>query len=795
MLPKVAMFQNIATPFVSLCPESDSFLVSPTFYACSVNEIELQQPYPANFALDKSQREELLSHQEFDHMILPSLTTSSERPFGTLFSSYKRDLQQWLSVLNVESARPFLIRPFHSVSTHPVEQTRLGGYGIALDIKNTEYKVLDDRSAMGVRLAENEVEAELETELQGFHFATLKARYPDLTTSLQAFKESLQEEASHTTAESIPPLQLKDLGVKTVQRIMHSQDPLKQFQEIACNLPAVAASVARVPVEDRLKKKAVRVSEEWQGMVGQVLVNGQRLTLDNTAFNLFEFQSALRTTLDFQQQCLQVGLNHTAQRTVSQIVNELHQRGGDEAIPVRLSQSVLSSPHILYVNDIQRDRRYSHFSGSVRRFLMPLFQLPTIKANYLSRVLVIDPMQVDLAILQTSYEMIQQGYPVQFGFVFHSEEAMMELKMERKPVIGRNPLSPGQLLLFCASFTKENALAAIVFLNNFLAGSDRSVRGALQLYEMLLEEDGQAILEDDRFREQVLSTGEWVQSLGLTSGVELLNGQVMAIQSMDSFFQHASAELNEIVKGVSEEEIKKVADIRDYLYKHSRVFDVYLPQLTESFADQTFVDVPPSLTEKTTGKLREGTNGVVMTAIASISQLISLIPFLSTELMGYSVYVTTPSALTPILSITQAMMNNQLDSACGEVLFCLAEKVSEKKKKKKTSDNENMNEEIQQCLDIYLDEEELVVLGTAWQDHQEEAEWNEQAWKWMMGEEDDDDDDEKEGAKMIVNGRVVQLPMLSASVLRIVLDVDQSVSKPLREAFPEYVMMVNDDGQ
>ena len=193
------MFQNIATRFASLCPDSDTFLLTSTYYSCSVEMIKLQQPYPDDFVLDESQRSELLSRKEFDHAIHLSPPSLSDIPPVVLFSSYKKDLHTWLSALNADSIPSILLRPFHSQSTHPSEHTQLGGYGIALDIKNTEYKVVDDRSATGVRMAENEVEAELETEFQGFHFATLKSRYPDLVPSLQAFKESLQEEMSQTT--------------------------------------------------------------------------------------------------------------------------------------------------------------------------------------------------------------------------------------------------------------------------------------------------------------------------------------------------------------------------------------------------------------------------------------------------------------------------------------------------------------------------------------------------------------------------------------------------------------------
>ena len=199
-LPKVAMFQDLASRFSPLCPTSNTFAVTTHGYACSVEELSAMTPYPEDFALSESERSELLSQKPFDH-------TSSTNADLVVFSSYYRDLSSWLS-----QAPPLLLRPFHSSTTSPRATTRLGGYGIALDIKNTEYKVLDDRSSVGERLSARELKEETETETQGFLFSTLLRRYPSLSSSLEAFRESLASEQA--TAESIAPLALKDLGLK-----------------------------------------------------------------------------------------------------------------------------------------------------------------------------------------------------------------------------------------------------------------------------------------------------------------------------------------------------------------------------------------------------------------------------------------------------------------------------------------------------------------------------------------------------------------------------------------------------
>ena len=174
-LPKVAMFQDLASRFSPLCPTSNTFAVTTHGYACSVEELSAMTPYSEDFTLSASECAELISQKPFDHASSPNANL-------VVFSSYYRDLSSWLS------QAPLLLRPFHSATTSPRATTRLGGYGIALDIKNTEYKVLDDRSSVGERLSERELEEETATETQGFLFSTLLRRYPSLRGSLEAFR-------------------------------------------------------------------------------------------------------------------------------------------------------------------------------------------------------------------------------------------------------------------------------------------------------------------------------------------------------------------------------------------------------------------------------------------------------------------------------------------------------------------------------------------------------------------------------------------------------------------------------
>lgn len=317
-LPKVAMFQDLASRFSPLCPTSNTFAVTTHGYACSVEELSAMTPYPEDFALSESERSELLFQKPFDHASSPNADL-------VVFSSYYRDLSSWLS-----QAPPLLLRPFHSSTTSPRATTRLGGYGIALDIKNTEYKVLDDRSSVGERLSARELKEETETETQGFLFSTLLRRYPSLSSSLEAFRESLASEQA--TAESIAPLALKDLGLKAAARVLRGKDPLRALREVSCDLPAVAAAVARVPVTERMRKEATKMRGRFEGMENTVLVNGKRVDFASTTLNVFELQKQLREDDAFLEELRKVNL--TAADVRENRVDFGGGSGGDSAVAV-----------------------------------------------------------------------------------------------------------------------------------------------------------------------------------------------------------------------------------------------------------------------------------------------------------------------------------------------------------------------------------------------------------------------------------------------------------------------------
>lgn len=733
-LPKVAMFQDLASRFSSLCPTSNTFAVTVHGYACSAEEVSSMTPFPADFSLAESDRAELLSLQTFDHPSSPDASL-------VVFSSYFRDLSSWLS-----QARPFLLRPFHSAATSPRNQTRLGGYGIALDIKNTEYKVLDDRSSVGERLSASEVASDA-TETQGFFFSTLRRRYPSLGPSLQAFRESL-EQTSQATAESIPPLALKDLGLKAAARVTRGKDPLRQLKEVSCDLPAVAAAVARVPVAEELREEMKRLRGRWEGSENTVLVNGRRVDFASTTLNVFELQQWLRESDLFAEALQERNLTNQDAAMIRSLLAE-------EREAFRLPRSASESDAILFFNDIARDRRYRHFAKSLEPFRSPLFQLPMVRANYLTRVLVLDPITTSLATLQGVYEMLLQGYPVRLGLVLFSPAAARALRGGDSP----DDVLSGQLLRLCASLGQsKRKMTVLAFLINFLAQGDFSLPSALAIYHDLTDQNGELALQAEWTRRKALAGCEWAEQLGLRPNMELVNGRVASLQALQNFFQMASEELDAIVQAVAEEKIDSLEELIPFLYQRGRVVPQFAQDLLQSFDQQEIRPFPPALRQLR--PLWRGENGTMVLRVATVAQLAQLAEALPSFLTK-TVYLSTPGVLRHFAPLLALLRELDALATFPEFVTCMGETPS--------------RNALLSCAELYLDETDATTFKTKLPEETDIPATDSLESLFPAGK-----------ACVLLDGRFIELPSISSSLLLTLVSTTDRFIGRFRDAFPSH---------
>lgn len=692
------------------------------------------KPFPVDFSLSEAERAELLSAKAFDHPSSPDASL-------VVFSSYYLDLSSWLSL-----STPLLLRPFHSTATSPRETTRLGGYGIALDIKNTEYKVLDDRSSVGERLTASEV-AEEQDETQGFFFSTLTRRYPSLSVSLQAFRESL-ETSAQATAESIAPLALKDLGLKAAARVLRGKDPLRQLKEVSCDLPAVAAAVARVPVTEEMRAEAEKMRGRFEGSENTVLINGRRIDFASTTLNVFELQKLLRESDAFADELRRMNLTEIDAKTVASLLEEK-----EEAF--RLPRSATESDAILFFNDIARDRRYRHFARSLEPFRGPLFQLPMVRANYLTRILIMDPLTASLATLQSTYEMLLQGYPVRMGLVLFSPDGARALRGDSSPEIAL----AGQILRLCASLGQSKRKATVLaFLINFLAQGDLSLPAALAIYRDLTDNDGKLALQAESTRLRALRGCEWAEARGLRPEMELVNGRVASLQSIQAFFQMASEDIDSLVRAVERGEIDDVEEIEPFLHAQGLVVPQFAQELVQTFEEQDFRPFPPALRQMR--PVWRGENGTLVLRVATVAQLAQLTEALP-SLVERTVYLSTPENLRHFAPLLASLRELDALATFPEFLTCMGETPSR---------NALLN-----CADLYLDETDVQSLRMKLPEETDIPATDLLEPLFPAGK-----------ACLLFDGRFIEFPSISSSLLQTLVSTTDRFTGRFRRAFPSH---------
>ncbi|KAG5490343.1 hypothetical protein JKF63_00463 [Porcisia hertigi] len=164
------------------------------------------------------------------------------------------------------------------------------GYGVTVDIKNMEYKVLDEKTAAQQLATEQSSSAtaassphdgtdaaakvgasrvpemQIDRVVGGFHISRLKERYPDLTISLDEFATLLDEEdGSGDMKVNFDVWELQSIGLAATQyigEVKNSKRRLHVLKEVVTRFPTYAtafSSIAAQPARLEPLQKALSI--------------------------------------------------------------------------------------------------------------------------------------------------------------------------------------------------------------------------------------------------------------------------------------------------------------------------------------------------------------------------------------------------------------------------------------------------------------------------------------------------------------------------------------------------------
>ncbi|ORX93045.1 UDP-glucose:glyco protein glucosyltransferase [Basidiobolus meristosporus CBS 931.73] len=337
----------------------------------------------------------------FDHIQNPDGVDLKETPMVILYanplSEKFKEFHDYLYELSEQALLSYVLR--YKPTDKKVDPLYLSGYGVELALKNTEYMVVDDRK---VDHDEKDDAQARSTILHGEE------------GSSNAEVDKLDEEIPEIKA--LRSGQIKSLGIKTMQYILQSQQPLRILRQISQNFPKYAHILAQQPTNTTFEREMNNPSGVSPGTN---LININGLPVDTTQINPFSLVKLLRTEASIIAALESFSINP---RQAIELLSSAHlSASGDNAVFQDIFDVRASDQAITWWNDLEKDRRYSNWPKGMFSLLSPVYpgQMRYIRKNIFSALFALDlsvKEHLNLVVNDIS-EFIRQEVPVRFGIV------------------------------------------------------------------------------------------------------------------------------------------------------------------------------------------------------------------------------------------------------------------------------------------------------------------------------------------------------------------------------------------
>ncbi|KAJ8555006.1 hypothetical protein ON010_g9476 [Phytophthora cinnamomi] len=447
---KVEMFRQLALDSgVRPCgAEADTWAV---FYreqhcvesvACSVDELEAVLKGKKQQAAEQSCVAAGVNDVELqvDHKYPNSVSDTEEKPLSAiLYGLVGTDKFHAFHSKLVKQAQKdkiqYMVR--HYPRDSPLD-TLLQGYGVALDIKNMEYKTIDDSKKTGEEDAaaaeeeageddEEEDEEEIDDEeVEGFLFNPLMARHGAISDELKQFYDVLVNKADSEQEQELKAWHLKDLGASAVRAVVDAKNPLKRLETLSQDFPAQAKKLAfsRKSISSELcdEISATRMQAASRRLKNKFILNGIAVDPLERSFNVFDFMKTLKEEWSVAKQLGGLPMNQSELEEMLAHVRETNQEQPVVRIHMRGSMGG-STP--LYLNNIETDPNSANWSPDVDTLRRPSWNLVFVRKNMYECVLVLDPLTgTGRSALSHIGFLRMRGAPVQWALLISSKELL-----------------------------------------------------------------------------------------------------------------------------------------------------------------------------------------------------------------------------------------------------------------------------------------------------------------------------------------------------------------------------------
>ena len=397
-LPKVQFQHSISAKYAYPCDGDAFFVLHPgdiTF--CTWSALAEKLKAVSSLESHTSLTEEVLLKS--DHIISVK-SLSESRHHAVLYGVYGSSSYCRLYEEMRGSSEDVVVstRYHHGLASTNASFTYLQGYGVFLDIKNMEYKTLDDRAEAPA--SETEVEESDEDKVEA-------------------------DESEGSSEEKTMEVQkVRDLGLQVVSSVLKEQDRLAALEAILYNFPMRASRLSKRRVSRSLRRS---VADWYQRRLimtlphDTVYINGLKVDLGGASFNIYDVFSKLTKEMRLLRSFSDLPLSESLRSQVLSIAKTMStsSKSNMQDFP-RVDVSLGSKGVVTFMNNLEKDSMYKRWPQTVQQLLMPSWSLHAIAKNLYTVVIVLDPLSergVQLAL--TAKALWQQQYPIRFGFVLY----------------------------------------------------------------------------------------------------------------------------------------------------------------------------------------------------------------------------------------------------------------------------------------------------------------------------------------------------------------------------------------
>lgn len=612
--------------------------------ACSLDELKALLEGGAK-SQDEAQKQTCLAagsndfEMAIDHKYpTPVGVTPANRTvilYGQISSPSFLPFHEELEEAAKENHVQYIVRHFADDAT---QDTLLQGYGVSLDIKDMEYKTIDDSktSSGGAEIVSLHDELEIDEEaleelaeeedVNGLYYKRLMMSYRKISQDIVEFRDLVVTTTETEEDAEVKAWHLQDLGLTAARKIIADANPLRMLQKLSQDFPIHAKKLAfsrkAIPQEFRDEVDRRREEVEASGLKDKLVVNGIVVDPMQRSFNVFDFLNTLQAEWSVSRKLAALPVPDSDLVELLKQVQE--SSGAKPAARIRV-RGAMSGSAPFYLNDIDTDAVTKQWSTDVNVLKRPAWNLIFLRKNMYEYVVVFDPTNTvgRNAINQMNF-LRARGAPLQFGLVISSAELLAsESKAEQDALIaGWKTLEVtaeatawhfAKLLFLARSKDSEqdaassdseettNVLKSGRITAAFVEGIAHiddptlSIQNILDAYvdaaigdskRSVVEEEALLVLQGDSFDEEVMSMTEFIQNKHLQLESSILNGVVKDVDLQNEIMMHLGRDQSLYQEMARNDLLDTDSDLIEELLASQETYPGYFSMFNDKAADK-----------------------------------------------------------------------------------------------------------------------------------------------------------------------------------------------------------------